>query len=188
MARSSFKDTIIFIYVHFRYPIGLEYANGQWVGVASGWLSTVIRRWQRWRSLTANARKNGLNRWTQSSSSYDILDFAFLPNWLVVQAALFTGFLSAFLIELLCRLKPDPMDTIQDVLIYQTQMMHNSSLGPYVLPDFLLEICMYADNWVSAMVQPCGHSLHLPACTFATQGHSCFLFAVTHPFHLLGSI
>ena len=28
------------------------------------------------------------------------------------------------------------MDIIQDVLIYQTQMMRNSSLGPYVPPDF----------------------------------------------------
>jgi hypothetical protein len=55
---------------------------------------------------------------------------------LVVQAALFAGFLSAFLIELLGRLEPDPMDIIQDVLIYQTQMMRNSSLGPYVPPDF----------------------------------------------------
>jgi hypothetical protein len=55
---------------------------------------------------------------------------------LVVQAALFVGFLSAFLIELLGRLEPDPMDIIQDVLIYQTQMMRNSSLGPYVPPDF----------------------------------------------------
>jgi hypothetical protein len=55
---------------------------------------------------------------------------------LVVQAALFAGFLSAFLIELLRRLEQDPMDIIQDVLIYQTQMMRNSSLGPYVPPDF----------------------------------------------------
>jgi len=52
------------------------------------------------------------------------------------QAALFAGFLSSFLIELLGRLEPDHMDTIQDVLIYQTQMMRNSSLGPYVAPDF----------------------------------------------------
>ena len=52
------------------------------------------------------------------------------------QAALFAGFLSSFLIELLARLEPDPMDTIQDVLIYQTQMMCNSSLEPYVLADF----------------------------------------------------
>ena len=52
------------------------------------------------------------------------------------QAALFAGFLSAFLIELLGRLEPDPMDIIQDVFIYQTQMMRNSSLGPYVPPDF----------------------------------------------------
>jgi hypothetical protein len=52
------------------------------------------------------------------------------------QAALFAGFLSSFLIELLGRLEPDPMDIIQDVLIYQTQMMRNSSLGPYVAPDF----------------------------------------------------
>jgi hypothetical protein len=55
---------------------------------------------------------------------------------LVVQAALFAGFLSAFLIELLGRLEQDPMDIIQDVLIYQTQMMRNSSLGPYVPPEF----------------------------------------------------
>jgi hypothetical protein len=52
------------------------------------------------------------------------------------QAALFAGFLSSFLIELLGRLEPDPMDIIQDVLIYQTQMMRNSSLGPYVAPGF----------------------------------------------------
>ena len=52
------------------------------------------------------------------------------------QAALFAGFLSSFLIELLARLEPDPMDVIQDVLIYQTQMMRNSSLEPYVLVDF----------------------------------------------------
>jgi len=52
------------------------------------------------------------------------------------QAALFAGFLSAFLIELLGRLEPDPMDIIQDVLIYQTQMMRNSTLGPYVPADF----------------------------------------------------
>ena len=44
--------------------------------------------------------------------------------------------MSAFLIELLSRLEPDPLDTIQDVLIYQTQMMRNSSLGPYVPADF----------------------------------------------------
>ena len=55
---------------------------------------------------------------------------------MVVQAALFAGFLSAFLIELLGRLEPDPMDIIQDVLIHQTQMMRNSSLGPYVPLEF----------------------------------------------------
>ena len=44
--------------------------------------------------------------------------------------------MSAFLIELLGRLEPDPMDIIQDVLIHQTQMMRNSSLGPYVPADF----------------------------------------------------
>jgi len=52
------------------------------------------------------------------------------------QAALFAGFISAFLIELLGRLEPDPMDIIQEVLIHQTQMMRNSSLGPYVPPVF----------------------------------------------------
>jgi len=49
---------------------------------------------------------------------------------------LFAGFLSAFLIELLGRLEQDPLDIIQDVLIYQTQMMVNTSLGPYVPADF----------------------------------------------------
>ena len=55
---------------------------------------------------------------------------------MIVQAALFASFLSAFLIELLGRLEQDPMDIIQDVLIYQTQMMRNSSLGPYVPAEF----------------------------------------------------
>ena len=49
---------------------------------------------------------------------------------------MFAGFISAFLIELLGRLEQDPLDIIQDVLIYQTQMMRNSSLGPYVPADF----------------------------------------------------
>ena len=52
------------------------------------------------------------------------------------QAALFAGFLSAFLIELLGRLEEDPLGIIQDVLIHQTQMMRNSTLGPYVPPEF----------------------------------------------------
>jgi len=58
------------------------------------------------------------------------------PELMRCQAALFAGFLSSFLIELLGRLEPDPMDIIQDVLIYQTHMMRNSSLGPYVAPEF----------------------------------------------------
>jgi hypothetical protein len=58
------------------------------------------------------------------------------PGLIGCQAALFAGFLSSFLIELLGRLEPDPIDIMQDVLIYQTQMMRNSSLGPYVAPDF----------------------------------------------------
>ena len=49
---------------------------------------------------------------------------------------MFAGFISAFLIELLSHLELDPMDTIQDVLIHQTQMMRNSSLRPYVPPIF----------------------------------------------------
>ena len=58
------------------------------------------------------------------------------PELIGRQAALLAGFIGAFLIELLGRLEPDPMDIIQDVLIYQTQMMRNSSLGPYVPRDF----------------------------------------------------
>ena len=83
-----------------------------------------------------SARKNGLNKWIQFSFSYVLPLCEISLSRLVVQAALFAGFLSAFLIELLDRLEPDPMDIIQDVLIYQTQMMRNSSLGPYVPPDF----------------------------------------------------
>ena len=45
-------------------------------------------------------------------------------------------FLSAFLIEHLSRLEQDAMDTTQVVLIDQTQVMRNSSLGPYVPADF----------------------------------------------------
>jgi hypothetical protein len=44
---------------------------------------------------------------------------------------LFAAFLSAFLIELLGRLEEDPADVIQDILIYQTLMMRNTSLGPF---------------------------------------------------------
>ena len=40
--------------------------------------------------------------------------------------------MSAFLVDLLGRLEPDAVD----VLIYQTQMMRNSSLGPYDPADF----------------------------------------------------
>jgi len=58
------------------------------------------------------------------------------PELIGCQAALFASFISAFMIELLRRVEPDPMDTIQDVLIYQTQMMRNSTLGPYVPRDF----------------------------------------------------
>ena len=49
---------------------------------------------------------------------------------------MFATFLSTFLIEILGRLEQDPLDIIQDVLIYQTQMMRNSSLGPYTPTDF----------------------------------------------------
>jgi len=58
------------------------------------------------------------------------------PELIGCQSALFAAFISAFLIELLGRLEQDPMDIIQDVLIYQAQMMRNSSLGPYVTPVF----------------------------------------------------
>ena len=49
---------------------------------------------------------------------------------------MFAAFLSAFLIELLSRLEEDPKDVIQDILIYQTLMMRNASLGPYEPPTF----------------------------------------------------
>ena len=49
---------------------------------------------------------------------------------------MFAGFLSSFLIELLSRLEQDPMDVIRDVLIYQTQMIRNSTLEPHIPPEF----------------------------------------------------
>ena len=49
---------------------------------------------------------------------------------------MFAAFLGAFLLELLSRLEQDPMDVIQDILIYQTLMMRNASLGPYVPSTF----------------------------------------------------
>ena len=53
-----------------------------------------------------------------------------------LQAGLFAAFLSAFLIELLGRLEEDPTDIIQEILIYQTLMMRNASLGPYESSTF----------------------------------------------------
>ena len=52
------------------------------------------------------------------------------------RAGLSAAFLSDFLIELLSRFEPDPIDIIQDILVYEMQMMRNSSLGPYVPGDF----------------------------------------------------
>ena len=55
---------------------------------------------------------------------------------MVVQAALFAILLRQFLAELLRRLEPDPTSIVQDALMHQMQMMRNSSLAPYVRPDF----------------------------------------------------
>ena len=44
--------------------------------------------------------------------------------------------LRPFLIELHHRLEPKPMSTIEDALIHAMQMMRNSSVAPYVPPDF----------------------------------------------------
>ena len=52
------------------------------------------------------------------------------------QAALFASFLSTFLIETLSLLQPDPLDAIQDILLYQTLVMQNSTSGPYVASVF----------------------------------------------------
>jgi hypothetical protein len=52
-------------------------------------------------------------------------------NALGSQAGLFAAFLSAFLIELLGRLEEDPNEITRDILIHQTLMMRNTSLGPY---------------------------------------------------------
>jgi hypothetical protein len=47
------------------------------------------------------------------------------------QSGLFAAFLSAFLIETLSRLEEDPAETTRDVLIHQTRMMRNTTLGPF---------------------------------------------------------
>ena len=54
----------------------------------------------------------------------------------MIQAALFASFLSTFLIQTLSLLQPDPLDAIQDILLYQTLVMQNSTSGPYVSPVF----------------------------------------------------
>ena len=54
----------------------------------------------------------------------------------IIQAALFASFLSTFLIQTLSLLQPDPLDAIQDILLYQTLVMQNSTSGPYVSPVF----------------------------------------------------
>ena len=54
----------------------------------------------------------------------------------MIQAAVFASFLSTFLIETLSLLQPDPLDAIQDILLYQTLVMRNSTSGPYVAPLF----------------------------------------------------
>jgi hypothetical protein len=47
------------------------------------------------------------------------------------QSGLYAAFLSAFLIETLGRLEEDPAETTRDVLIHQTRMMRNTTLGPF---------------------------------------------------------
>ena len=54
----------------------------------------------------------------------------------MIQAALFASFLSTFLIQTLSLLQPDPLDAIQDILLYQTLVMQNSTSGPYVASVF----------------------------------------------------
>ena len=54
----------------------------------------------------------------------------------MIQAALFASFLSTFLIQTLSLLQPDPLGAIQDILLYQTLVMQNSTSGPYVAPVF----------------------------------------------------
>ena len=61
------------------------------------------------------------------------------PAWLTaptIQAALFASFLSTFLIQTLSLLQPDPLNAIQDILLYQTLVMQNSTSGPYVASVF----------------------------------------------------
>jgi hypothetical protein len=47
------------------------------------------------------------------------------------QSGLYAAFLSAFLIDMLSRLEEDPSETTRDVLIHQTRMMRNATLGPF---------------------------------------------------------
>jgi hypothetical protein len=85
------------------------------------------------------------------------------PELMGYQAALFAGFMSAFLIELLGRLEPDPIDIIQDVLIYQMHMMRNSSPEPYV-PVLLYPYVFVVQLAYSSSMRGIG--------VFAYQNHS----------------
>ena len=60
------------------------------------------------------------------------INFLFCPILTCArQSGLFAAFLSAFLIETLKRLEEDPSETTRDILIYQTLMMRNTTLGPF---------------------------------------------------------
>ena len=47
------------------------------------------------------------------------------------QSGLYAAFLSAFLVDALGRLQEDPTETTRDILMYQTRMMRNATLGPF---------------------------------------------------------
>ena len=44
---------------------------------------------------------------------------------------MYAAFLSPFLISTLARLEENPLDTIRDIALYQTEIMRNNTLGPY---------------------------------------------------------
>ena len=71
---------------------------------------------------------------------------SYVNDHYTTQAAIFASFLSTFLVQTLTLLQEDPLDSIKDILLYQTLIMQNSTLQPYVSPVFTPPVYAIAVN------------------------------------------
>jgi len=71
-----------------------------------------------------------------SSSSYANANASSILTHSTIQSALFSSVLSTSLVDSLSSLREDPLDAIQNVLLYQTLVMQNRTVEPYIAPAF----------------------------------------------------